>query len=357
MPAEVHRAWIEVDVGAIRRNAQTLARHSGAQLLPMVKADAYGLGVAPALRALEHVEPWGYGVATVAEGEELRSLGVMRPVLVFTPLVTEEHKRALAARLTLALGDPESIRAWAMAGGEWHLAIDTGMARGGLDWREVPRLGEMIAGHRPSGVFTHFHSAETSARSVADQELRFEQALASIPELPGLVHSDNSAAIVRRGRSRLPLVRPGIFLYGAGYWEGAELTAEPVVSVRARVVDLRDAMPGDTVSYGATYQVGRRARIATVAYGHADGYPMAMSDVGVALVNGASVPVVGRVTMDMTMLDVTGVPCERGDVVTFVGRDGDAVLTVDEVASRANVSPYELLVRMRNRIPRVYTGE
>ncbi|CAN5283653.1 hypothetical protein BH23GEM2_BH23GEM2_02890 [soil metagenome] len=356
MPAEEHRAWIEVDVGAIRRNAETLARHSGARLLPMVKADAYGLGVAPALRALEQVEPWGYGVATVAEGEELRALGVTRPVLVFTPLVIGEHDGALAARLTLALGDTESIRAWARAGGEWHLAIDTGMARAGLDWRELPRVREVIAGHQPSGVFTHFHSAETDARSLADQERRFQQALASMPTVPEIVHSDNSAAIVRRGRSKLPLVRPGIFLYGAGYWDGAQLTPEPVVSIRSRIVDLRDAMPGDTVSYGATYHVSRRARIATVAYGHADGYPVAMSDIGVALINGATVPVVGRVTMDMTMLNVTGVKCARGDIVTFIGRDRDAVLTVDEVASRANVSPYELLVRMRNRIPRVYTG-
>jgi alanine racemase len=357
LPAEVHRAWLEVDLGAIRRNAGTLVRHSGARLLPMVKADAYGVGVGPALRVLETLDPWGYGVATVAEGEELRALGVTRPVLVFTPLTLDEHDRALAARLTLALGDTESIRAWARAGGEWHLAVDTGMARAGLDWRELPRMRELIAGHQPAGVFTHFHSAETSARSIADQEQRFEQALASMPTVPALVHTDNSAAIVRRGRSRLPLVRPGIFLYGAGYWDGAQLVAEPVVSVRARIVDLRDAMPGDTVSYGATYRVRHRARVATVAYGHADGYPIAMSGVGVALLNGATVPVVGRVTMDMTMLDVTGVRCARGDVVTFIGSDGNAVLTVDDVASRAGVSPYELLVRMRNRMPRLYSGE
>jgi len=357
LPSEVHRAWIEVDVGGIRRNAETMIRRSGARLLPMVKADAYGLGVGPALRALEPTDPWGYGVATVAEGEELRALGITRPVLVFTPLLIAEHDRALAARLTLALGDAESIRAWARAGGEWHLAVDTGMARAGLDWRELSRVRELIAGHQPSGVFTHFHSAETSARSVAEQEMRFEQALASMMAVPQLVHSDNSAAIVRRGRSKLPVVRPGIFLYGAGRWDGAPLLPEPVVSVRARIVDIRDALPGDTVSYGATHQVRRRARIATVAYGHADGYPIAMSDGGVALLHGSTVPVVGRVTMDMTMLDVTGVACARGDVVTFIGTDGDASLTVDDVASRGSVSPYELLVRTRNRIPRVYRGE
>lgn len=356
MQSEVHRAWIEVDVGAIRRNAETLMRRSGARLLPMVKADAYGLGVGPALRALEPTDPWGYGVATVAEGEELRALGITRPVVVFTPVLLAEHDRALAARLTLALGDPESIRAWARAGGEWHLAVDTGMARAGLDWRELSRIRELIAGHQPSGVFTHFHSAETSARALAEQEMRFEQALASMTSVPQLVHSDNSAAIVRRGRSKLPIVRPGIFLFGAGRWDGAPLQPEPVVSVRARIVDIRDAVPGDTVSYGATHQVSRRARIATVAYGHADGYPIAMSGHGVALLHGSTVPVVGRVTMDMTILDVTGVSCARGDVVTFIGTDGDASLSVDDLAAGASVSPYELLVRMRNRIPRVYSG-
>lgn len=354
---EARRAWIEVDIAAVRRNAQRIADHSGARLLPMVKADAYGIGVGPVLAALEPLDPWGYGVATVAEGEELRALGVRRPVIVFTPLLIEELERARAAGLTPALGDAAGISAWAEQGGQWHLAVDTGMARAGVDWRALGELRELLTRYQPAGVFTHFHSAETDPGSVREQERRFEQALATLPRVPELVHTDNSAAITRRGRSALPIVRPGIFLYGAGSFEGRPLAPDPVVSVYARIIDIRQARAGDTVSYGATHTVERPGTIATVAYGHADGYPIAMSGKGSALVRGIRVPVVGRVTMDMTMLDVTRVECAAGDVATFVAADPAARLTVDHVAEAADVSPYEFLVRLRNRLPRVYIGE
>jgi alanine racemase len=354
VPREDQRAWIEVDIAAVRRNAETMARISAARLLPMIKADAYGVGVGPVLRVLEPLDPWGYGVATIAEGEELRALGVRRPVIVFTPVLIAEQRRARAAGLTLALGDPAGIAAWTEAGGPWHLAIDTGMARAGVDWRDVGALRDLIAKSPPEGVFTHFHSADSDPASIETQEMRFREAVTTLPSVPSLVHTDNSAAIVRRGRSELPLVRPGIFLYGAGAFAGMQVSPDPVVSIRARVTDVREMRLGDTVSYGATFATQRPGRVATVAYGHADGYPVASSNLATALLAGAEVPVVGRVTMDMVMLDVTGVPCDRGDVVTFVGRDGTKSIDIDALAIRANVSSYELLVRMRNRIPRVY---
>jgi alanine racemase len=321
----------------------------------MIKADAYGVGVGPVLRALERLSPWGYGVATVAEGEELRALGTRLPVIVFTPLLVEELDRARKADLTPTLGARDAISVWA-ARGPWHLAIDTGMLRAGADWRELSQLREVIGKHPPAGAFTHFHSAEHDAASIAEQERRFTEALASLPTVPSVLHTDNSAAIIRRGKSNRTFVRPGIFLYGAGRFPGSQLAPEPVVSLRGRVVEIRAAAAGDSVSYGATHRVSRSSRVATVALGHADGYPIAMSNQGVALLRGSKVPVVGRVTMDMTMLDVTDASCESGDVVTFIGKDGEAILSLDDVADRGNVSPYELLVRMRNRLPRHYAG-
>lgn len=354
MTGESERAWIEVDVGAIVRNARALVGHCGARLLPMVKADAYGIGVGPVVRALEAIDPWGYGVATVAEGEEIRDLGIARPIVVFTPLLVPELAKARAARLTPALGDADAIEAWGYGGGDWHLAIDTGMLRAGVDWRDTAKLSDVAGRYPPAAVFTHFHSAESNSGSIAEQEGRFAQAVRVLSEIPPLVHTDNSAAIVRRGRSALPVVRPGIFLYGGGTFEGAALRPEPVVHLRGRIVDIRTAAPGDTVSYGAAHRFARESLVATVALGHADGYPIAMTEKGFALVRGARVPVVGSVTMDMTMLDVTDVECGRGEVATFIGRDGDGLLALDEVAARGEVSPYEFLVRMRNRLPRVY---
>ena len=348
------RAWVDVDLGALRRNGEALARRAGVPLLPMVKADAYGLGVAPVVAALEPLEPWGYGVATVAEGAELRALGVRRPVVVFTPVLRDDFARASAASLTLALGDAALVREWAGGGGRWHLAVDTGMSRAGVDWREMGAIVDVATAFPPEGAFTHFHSAERNDGSREVQERRFREALALLPVPPRVVHVENSPALVRAAPSPWAAVRPGIFLYGVGSGAGELLRPEPVAHLRARIVELRSLRDGDTVSYDATYRAVGPRRIATLAVGYADGYRRALSNRGTALLNGGRAPVAGLVTMDMTMLDVTDVPCAVGDVATLVGRDGADLLEVEEVARVADVSPYELLTGLRLRAPRVY---
>jgi alanine racemase len=171
-----------------------------------------------------------------------------------------------------------------------------------------------------------------------------------------LLHADNSAAIARKGRSAWDLVRPGIFLYGVGSGSSATTQPEPVVHLRAPIVEIRKLEPGDTVSYDATLRVERAARIATLAVGYADGYPRSLSQVGSVLVGGTIAPIAGTVTMDMTMIDVTTVKCEVGDVVTLIGRSGNTVLTVERVADDASMSPYELLTGLRSRVEKTYIG-
>lgn len=352
------RARVEIDLGALQRNGAAVARRSGVPLLPMIKADAYGLGAAAALRALDVLEPWGYGVATVREGEELRELGVARPIVVFTPLLERELTRARSARLTPALGFAHEIEAWRRAGGgAWHLSIDTGMSRAGIPWRQIAEIRHLIELAPPEGAFTHFHSAELDDGTMGEQERRFREAIASLPSRPKLLHTANSAAIARQGRSNWDLVRPGIFLYGVASGTRAAIQPEPVVNLRAPIVEIRNLEPGDTVSYGATLRVERAARIATLAVGYADGYPRSLSERGSVLVGGTLAPVAGTVTMDMTMIDVTTVRCEVGDIATLIGRAGDTVLTVERVADDAGMSPYELLTGLRSRLERVYTGE
>jgi alanine racemase len=356
MKQSLARAQVEIDLGALQRNAAAAARRAGVPLLPMVKADAYGLGAAAAVRALEPLAPWGFGVATVAEGEELRRLGVSRPVVIFTPLLERDLPRARAARLTPTLGFPAEIEAWRRAGGgSWHLSIDTGMSRAGIPWREIGQIRQLVQLLPPDGAFTHFHSAELDDGTVDEQERRFREALAALPQRPPLLHTANSAAIARRGRSDWDLVRPGIFLYGVGSGRSARLQPEPVVHLRAPIVEIRNLQAGDTVSYAATLRVDRPARIATVSVGYADGYPRSLSDRGTVLVGETMAPVAGRVTMDMTMIDVTTVRCEVGDVATLIGRAGSTLLTVERVADDAAMSPYELLTGLRSRVERVYT--
>ena len=354
-PPHEARAWVEVDLGAVRRNARAIASRAGVPLLPMVKADGYGLGALAIVRALEPLAPGGYGVATVDEGRALREAGVARPMVVFTPLLADELAGARAAALTPSLGDAAAIARWGAAGGgAWQLAIDTGMTRAGVRWSEVGALAEALRAHAPEGAFTHFHSAERDDGSMAVQEARFREALAALPARPRLVHAENGAAVARRAPSPWDLVRPGVFLYGVGSGPGAAVEPEPVATVRARVVALHEIGDGETVSYEAAYRAAGPRRIATLPLGYADGYRRAYSNRGAALVGGRRVPVAGVVTMDMTMLDVTGARCEVGDVATLLGRaDGDE-LPIADVARAADLSPYELLTGLRQRLGRVY---
>ncbi len=357
MQPHMTRAWVEIDLGALRRNGASVAAHTGVPLLPMVKADAYGVGATHAVHALEPLQPWGYGVATVEEGAELRSAGITRPVVVFTPVLSEQFGELRHHRLTPMLGRADEIERWhATDGGAWQLGIDTGMGRAGVRWDRVAPLAAAMHAGPPAGVFTHLHSADSDPESAVVQERRFREALSHVPGTP-LKHVENSCAIVRRGRSDWDLVRPGIVLYGAGAAADGRLTPEPVVHLRARVVSLRELSAGDTVSYGATWRAARSARIATLAIGYADGVPRALGNAAPVLVHGRRVRIVGVVTMDMTMIDVTDVPCEVGDVATLIGRDGADLLTVDEVADAGGLSPYELLTRLRSRVTRTWREE
>jgi alanine racemase len=352
----LERAWVDIDLGALRQNAAAIARRAGVPIIPMIKADAYGLGASEVARALEALSPWGYGLATVDEGEALRAAGIERPLLICTPLLPDELSRARAAHLTPALGDPAAIRAWqANGGGAWHLSIDTGMHRAGVPWRQMDSVRDLAAAAPPEGAFTHFHSADRNDGSNDEQERRFREAVGQLAARPRFLHTENSAALQRRERSEWDLVRPGVALYGVSTGEHVRWTPHPVVHVRARIAELRTVPDHETVSYGATYRAIGERRVATLPLGYADGYRRALSNRGVVLVHGRAVPVAGIVTMDMTMIDVTGVDCAVGDVVTLIGTDGDTALSVERVAWDAEMmSPYELLTGLRGRLTRRY---
>lgn len=364
------RAWIEVDSGALAANYRTVNERVGGSvaMIPMVKANGYGLGAQWVTKTLEPFEPYAYGVAAAAEGRVLREAGIRRPIIVFSPLTRGALETAAQYGLIPALSDVDALDAWAAIkpDGAFHIEIDTGMGRAGFDWRETAVWGERLrnavaAGARCTGVFTHFHGADAAeAMSAATQWQRFRDALAQLPISREnlLIHACNSAAALRWPQYAMDAVRPGIFLYGGhpapGVPNEADLRPQPVASVKARVVLVRDVPPGSTVGYGATHAARGWERWATVAIGYGDGLPRSLGNVGHAIVRGRRVRIVGRISMDMTVVDVTGVPeVTIGDVATFIGSDGEEEILVDEVAAQAGTISYEILTGLTARLPRV----
>lgn len=363
------RAWLDLRADALLSNLARVraAAGAGVRVIPMVKANAYGLGVEEVVRVLAAERPWGFGVATVDEGLEVRGLGWEGPVVVFAPTPPPSLDDGVAGGLILSVGSLDAVWAVTQAAEradrivEVHLEVDTGMGRSGVDWSRledwVPRFrGALGSRVRATGLFTHLHSAETDSESIALQADRFapwERAFRSTSD-GTICHMLNSAGVFRAPKYARDAVRPGIFLYGGSCGPEAP-PPRPVAAVRARVVHVRDAGPGRTTGYGATHRAAHEERWATLAIGYGDGLPRALGNRGQALIKGQRVPIVGRVSMDVTVVNITGVDgVGVGDVATLIGRDGSGEITVDEVAEQVGTISYEVLTGLTSRLPRVW---
>ncbi|MEX0935346.1 MAG: alanine racemase [Gemmatimonadota bacterium] len=369
------RAWVEINGSALHRNMARVAGlvGGGGRVLPVVKSNAYGLGLGPVLRVLERSDPWGYGVAEVREAEAIRTHGVTRPVLILNPLPPGDVHVAVAGAFELSvssMGEVDRI-VGALDGSDrsvrLHAEVDTGMGRAGFDWREVGRWGpDLIARTSDrvewTGLFTHFHSAsDPDADAVTVQSERFAAAARALSGMRAgkwVEHLCNSSALFRSSRLAGDLVRPGIFLYGGRI--GSDLPApESIVSLRARIVLVREVPPGTTLGYGATYRATRPERWATVAIGYGDGLPRCLGNRGQAVVAGRRVRIVGRISMGLTVVDITDLPeadVRIGDEATFLGRSGTESISVDEVAGLAGTISYEILTGLSARLPRLWSS-
>jgi alanine racemase len=352
---ETARAWVDVDLDAVVRNARDYAARVGVPLLPMVKADAYGLGAVAVARALEPLHPWGFGVVTAAEAHALRRAGVERPILICSPLRPDMVEYVRNADARPAIGDLDGLRAWlAAGGGPFHLEVDTGMARNGFPWDDAIQLAaarELLAGS-PShyeGVYTHFHTADGNTVATELQWQRLQQAVTALGPRPRLVHAANSAAGAYGASYGGDLARPGIFLYGG---TAGALVPAPVAALRARVVAVRSVPAGATVSYHESWTAPAPTTLATLAIGYADGVLRAQSNRGQVEVHDHVVPIVGRVTMDHLMVDVGDLPVQCGDVATIWGGH----VSLDAAAATAGTISYELLTALGPRLPRRHLG-
>jgi len=353
---------VEVDVDALVDNARTIAKIAGTRLLPVVKANAYGVGAALVCKALESVDPWGYGVATIEEGAELRAAGIARPILVFVPAPARRFDDYDRHQLTPALGDAGSILEWTARGERpFHIEIDTGMGRSGVRWNEVDELGEAVDTPSFEGCYTHFQSAEQRDGSAERQLEQFREAVGRLPRRPRLLHVANSAAALRGQQFAFDLVRPGIFLYGGSLADDLP-QPKPVVSVRARVVSMRRLRSGESVSYNASWVAPRDTVIATLRCGYADGLRRMLGTTGGTGGGGASVlvrgqrrPIVGFVQMDMMLVETGTLEVQVGDIATIVGEDSKQRITLKEFAAWSGELPHEFLTGLGPRLPRIVT--
>jgi alanine racemase len=242
-----------------------------------------------------------------------------------------------------------------------HVDVDTGMGRTGLDWRSaaqwMPRVVEAASSDvRWVGCFTHLHSAEDDEASVREQWGRFEEALSALADAPPglLIHVLNSAGAFGVPEYARDAIRPGIFLYG-GAVGSAHPVPEAVVSLHARVCHVRDVVAGTTLGYGATYRASAPERWATLSVGYGDGLPRALGNRGKALLRGRSVPIIGRISMDLTVVDISDLPgVQVGDVATLLGAEGREEITLDDIAGLAGTISYEILTGFTQRLPRIW---
>jgi alanine racemase len=364
---------VEIDLGALVRNVRTLrGAAAGTALLAMVKADAYGHGaalVAPALEA-EGVEL--LGVALIEEGLALRQAGVKAEIVVLGGAYEGGWEALVEARLCPAVFRVDHLEALAAAARRVgskpraHLKVDTGMARLGALPDEVPALlaRARVLGVDIEGMMSHFANADLSnAATTTGQMERFEAVLADVYAAgvrPRWRHLANSAAMVALAPARdgtvFNLVRPGLALYGVSPapWIVPPRPLEPVLAWKTAVVHLKSVPTGTPVSYGGTWTSRRPTRIATLPVGYADGYPRRLSNLARVLVRGQRAAVVGRVCMDLCMVDVTDVGgVSLGDEVVLLGSQGKEVVGAVEVAGWLDTIPYEVLCGVGARVPRV----
>jgi len=371
----------DVDLDAVAHNFRAIQAFLAAEplegaarppgIVAVVKANAYGHGAGPVALALERAGATMLACADIEEAVVLRRAGVRAEILVFGALGVSDVSGVVDYDLTPTISTPSAGKALQDLAARrkttlrYHLKIDTGMNRLGLRYDNLPRtLPDLLASRNLEliGLYTHFATADLPEHPLMEQQReRFEQARAELAARgirPQVVHAANSAALLRDSRVWYDLVRPGLLLYGVVPPPlAATLPLRPALSLRSRVVAVKHIRAGETVSYGARFTAERPTRIAVIPAGYADGIDMRMAGRSSVLVRGRRAPIVGSVSMDMLMIDMTDIEAYPGDEVVLLGTQGDERIDVRETASAIGTIPWEILCRLGSRIERIYSGE
>lgn len=360
------RVWAEIDLDCIEGNVRALNERAGdAKLLAVVKGNAYGHGAIAVAKAAMAAGAWGLGVVGVEEGEELRRAGIDAPILVLGSASPAMARRAVELDLRLTIGSYEQgdmLSAFAYAAGRRaivHLKVETGLNRFGLLPDDAAALAEalrLLPGIEVEGLSTHLASVDEGDKTFTFQQYdAFLNCARRLPWVP-LHHVSSTGALLDLPDLALAMVRTGLGVYGYYPGETSHSAAlRPALSLRTRVARVTTIEAGEFVGYGRTWTAPKRSRIATVMAGYGDGYVRALSNVGTDLVRGQRAPVVGRIAMDMHMIDVSDLPdVAVDDEVTLIGSQGGESVDADEIANLAGTISYEILTGIMARVPRLY---
>lgn len=369
------RVYAAVDLDALLHNMNEMKKliREDTKIMAVIKTDGYGHGAIPIGKELEQLSyVWGYAVATVEEGVILRRNGLTKPILVLGATFPEQYEtmarqdirpNVFSIRLAEQMSDTLKNSGLTL---RVHAKVDTGLSRLGFQVTEadaeeiaqISKLPHMIL----EGIFTHFAKSDDIDKTMAEEQLakfmKMKRMLKDRGVNPELIHAANSAAIIDLPDTSLDLVRAGISMYGM--WPSDEvqksrLELKPVLSLKSRIVFVKELAAGRTISYGATYTVAETAKIATVPVGYGDGYPRSLSNKGYVLVRGQRAPICGRICMDQFMVDVTHIPeIQEGDEVVLVGESGQEAITMEEIGQLSGRFNYEFACDLGKRIPRVY---
>ncbi len=371
--AEVLRpTHIEVDLGAIAHNYREILSHvDGRPVMAVVKANAYGHGLVEVARHLESLGTAQLGVAYLEEGIKIRNAGIATPILVMGGILGDQiplflaHDLALTASSVDKLAQIDAIAKQTGKRARVHLKIDTGMERIGVHYYSAEPLlrASLQCDHCDvEGIFTHFASADSDDLHYSRLQLeRFLQVCDFYVRnnLPAPTrHAANSGAIAQLPESHLDMVRPGLLLYGVSPTGKPldTLNLKPAMTWKSRVVYFKVVKPGHPVSYGSTWQTDRNTRVVTVPVGYGDGYFRSMSGSAQVVIRGKSYPVVGRICMDQIMIDIGDDSAYNADEVILLGNNGDAAISIEQLADWAGTIPWEILTNINTRVPRVYLG-
>jgi alanine racemase len=376
--ANLRPTWAEVSLPTLRQNFRIVRDYvsPAATVCAVVKAHAYGHGAVECARSLKQEGAKWFGVTSTDEGLALRDGGITRRILLMTGFWRGDEELVLQNDLTPAVWRQEHIERLERAAERLrkdvvrvHLKVDTGMARLGASFEELPQLLATLraAKHvRLEGLFSHLASAEIVDSPQVDEQMAcFERALALVREsgiVPAHLHIANTSAIATRPKAWKNFVRPGIALYGyqlpsKAEGKSFELAVHPVLSWKTRIFSLRDMGVGQAIGYSGAYVTRGPARIAALPVGYADGFSRQLSSRGRVIVHDQYAPIVGNISMDITLVDVTGIPAaEIGSEVILIGRSEHCSVTADDHARLAGTIPYEILCNISKRVPRQYVG-